>query len=243
MDTSLIVSPLKSYLKAKFIWLFISMVSLLIIFPFALEREILIDIIFSLILISSIYAVSTKRVLWIIALCIVIPDLVLTWSSQLAMVKNAGFLGLTPRQLFQINSLWRTAFLSFTAVNILISIMKTPRVSVDTLFGSFCVYFLMALVWAQTYSLLESVSPGSFLIHNPSPMLAHQPGHPRYYIPDFLYYSFVTLTTLGYGDIIPLNLHAKIFAVFEAVFGQLYLAVLVARLVGLHIGSSHRKSS
>jgi hypothetical protein len=133
-------------------------------------------------------------------------------------------------------------FLTFVAINILYSIMKSRQVTVDTLFGSFCVYILMGLVWASLYSLLESFVPGSFSIQYPSPMPQHLQGHPGYNLPDFFYYSFVTLTTVGYGDVIPVNIHAKLLAVFEAVFGQLFIAVLVARLVGLHIGTSRQKS-
>jgi voltage-gated potassium channel Kch len=60
---------------------------------------------------------------------------------------------------------------------------------------------------------------------------------------DFTYYSYVTLTTLGYGDIIPISTSARSLALLEAMMGQLYLAVLVARLVGLHISQSMMKKS
>ena len=57
----------------------------------------------------------------------------------------------------------------------------------------------------------------------------------------FVYYSFVTLTTLGYGDITPLTREAGMFAYTEAMIGQLYLAILVARLIGMYVTSSHTK--
>ena len=94
---------------------------------------------------------------------------------------------------------------------------------------------LLGVGWSSLYSLCELASPGSF-IYAYTDRLEHPDmafGAEKSLIP--LYYSFVTLTTLGYGDMVPFSPPAKILAILEAVIGQIYLTVLVARLVGLHI--------
>ncbi len=95
--------------------------------------------------------------------------------------------------------------------------------------GAICAYFLMGLVWAFAYSTLEFFQPGSFQM---PPGTVNQE--------TFAYYSYVTLTTLGYGEITPISAPARSFAILEAMIGQLYLAVLIARLVGIHIAQSSR---
>ena len=85
-----------------------------------------------------------------------------------------------------------------------------------------CVYLLLGVVWQDFYVLLDIVVPGSFN----SSLLTEK---------DFLYFSFITLSTLGYGDITPVIGPARALAYTEALIGQLYLTILVARLVGLYI--------
>jgi hypothetical protein len=88
------------------------------------------------------------------------------------------------------------------------------------------VYLLIGLTWAALYILIEYVNPGSFIDTSTKiPINA----------PRFLFFSYVTLTTTGYGTLLPVSDPARSLALVEAIFGQLYLAILVARLVGLHI--------
>jgi voltage-gated potassium channel Kch len=87
------------------------------------------------------------------------------------------------------------------------------------------------------FTVIEGIRPQSFLIGD------LQRASIRDMSTHFTYYSFVTLTTLGYGDITPLTPTAKAFSFVEAVFGQIYIAVLIARLVGLHIAHSMKKDS
>lgn len=97
------------------------------------------------------------------------------------------------------------------------------EVNDNRLVGSICAYLLLGLIWAEIYFFINVLSPNSF--HGLSDAK----------VQGFLYYSFVTLTTLGYGDILPLKPVARNFSVLEAVSGVLYLAILVARLVAAHL--------
>ena len=89
-------------------------------------------------------------------------------------------------------------------------------------YAAMLVYFLLAQLWAMVYTILDRIDPASFnLLQGQGDFLL------------FEYYSFVTLTTLGFGDITPLTKVAKAFSVLEAVVGQLYLVVVVAWFVGM----------
>ncbi len=93
---------------------------------------------------------------------------------------------------------------------------------------------LIGYGWAFVYALLDEVFPGSFAALT-------EAGRNDYTqrVMQFRYFSFMTLTTVGYGDVLPRSDAARTLAALEAVMGQIYLTVLVARLVGLHIVHSH----
>jgi hypothetical protein len=91
------------------------------------------------------------------------------------------------------------------------------------------VYLLLGVIWAVAYTMLEMISPGSFG--------GFTPLEGRGWDSEWLYFSFVTMTTLGYGDILPISATARALAYMQAIFGQLYVAILVAGLVSALISS------
>jgi voltage-gated potassium channel len=105
---------------------------------------------------------------------------------------------------------------------ILNRIFRHPEVSLATLMGAICVYMLLGIVFAELYLLLDDIEV--FFAQGERP-----PG-------DFLYFSFVTLTTVGYGDLSPGSRAAKTIVAYEAVVGQLFIAILIARLVTSYVG-------
>jgi len=133
------------------------------------------------------------------------------------------------------------AFVAFVAFLLLREVVRSPRVTLDTILGAISVYFLIAVFYASLYSALEMLHRGSFvdggqLVRGMGDQ-ATQVG--RY--PALGYYSLVTMTTLGYGDIVPVTSWARNLAASQALLGQLYVAILIAFLVGLLI--SHRQQS
>jgi hypothetical protein len=111
-------------------------------------------------------------------------------------------------------------------VAILRYIFLRQDVSVDVIAGAIVAYLLMALMWSFLYGVLEIAHPGSF----------NFPAEPSPDLPAlFRYFSLVTITTVGYGDITPVAAVARAFANLEAVVGQLYLVILVSWLVGMHV--------
>jgi uncharacterized membrane protein len=111
---------------------------------------------------------------------------------------------------------------------ILIHIEKENEVTLDLIMASACAYILIGLVWAYFYHFIEVLHPKSFT-------LPWTPGDDLW---DFYYYSFVTLTTVGYGDILAMTKPARALSILEALTGQLYLAIMISRLVGLHASQS-----
>jgi ion channel len=108
------------------------------------------------------------------------------------------------------------------------SVMRPHRSAGDRIVGAICVYLLIGLAWAKFYETLDGVAPGSFRFPVDTAWMV--PGPLRY-----RYFSFVTLATLGYGDITPRTVLAGTLAALEAVGGQLYIGITVARLVALSL--------
>lgn len=110
-------------------------------------------------------------------------------------------------------------------------IFSEKLVTGDTIKGGISMYILIANWWQLVYYFVWVLDPGAFSFTTGG---AHQA--------DFLYYSITTMTSVGFGDILPRSYPARVFSMLQAVVGQLYPAVFVARLVGLHIaGRVHHK--
>jgi hypothetical protein len=126
---------------------------------------------------------------------------------------------------------WCEAIFFLGAAGLIVrSLFNVRTLTVDSIFGAACGYVFLGLGWAVLYSLIEQFQPGSF---NVSRSLA-TPREPAGATSQVLtYYSFVTLTTVGYGDVNPVSATARTFAWIEAMSGQFYLAVVVAGLVGM----------
>ena len=117
-------------------------------------------------------------------------------------------------------------FIAVVIACIMVFMLKSEEVNREVIYAAILLYLLAALLWAFVYTFLELVDPASFSIDLSSP---------QDYMLVFQYFSFVTITTLGYGDISPVSEVARAFAVLEAIVGQIYLVVVVAWLVGMHV--------
>jgi hypothetical protein len=220
------MSRLHSGSKDRFLFLLVSILLLLALQPFlvgfaGLTR--LLNLFLTVVLISAVYAVSQKRQTAMIGILLAMPMFLGMWSHQLVSMPRLQLLSLG----------FGILFLGFIIVHILSYIFHAKQISRDVIYGALVVYLLFGIVWGFAYALLEGLQPGSF--HIPA-------GQTQEIRSLFFYYSYITLTTLGYGDITPLSAPANSLSLLEAVIGQLYLAVLVARLVGLHIVHSDNKA-
>jgi len=213
--------------ERRHLLLLIAILLLFVVGPFVLrfrDGVLFLNVIGAAILVAGSYALSERKQLFRTAIVL----------SAIATV--GACLPLTfPEHWAVVASHSSTILLgAFFCVSILSYVLHSGRVTSDKIFAAICVYLLAGFVWTYAYKLLDDVRPGSFA---DSTEASRTDDVAR--ITQLRYFSFATLTTLGYGDILPRSSTARTMAVLEAVMGQIYLAVLVARLVGLHIVHTH----
>jgi hypothetical protein len=205
--------------------LLISLALLFTVVPFVDEiqgGDVIFMFLLSLVLLSAVIAVSKQKRVFVIALMLAIPALGGRWMNHFRPV-------LVPPAFFLIAALVCTAFV---VVNLLRSIFRASSVNVEVLCASISVYLMLGLMWAMAYWLVDQLTPGGAFSFNPDV------GRPSMNGFSGFYFSFITLSTVGYGDIAPASRIARWLAAMEAMTGLLYVAVLIARLVGLY--SSHK---
>ena len=218
------------FVDDRFLFLLISILSLLIISPIIrnfIKLNLLVDIFSTTILLSGIYAASRKKITFRVAITLAIPMLLTTWTGA----------AIQWRSLMLMNDIFSAIFIGFTALVIFGYLIQIQKITTDAIYGAVVVYLLIGVLWAFLYSFLEILQPGAFQLSKLSSELVEE----RRFV--LFYYSFVTLTTLGYGDITPMSPIAASLAIVEAIFGQVYLAVMIARIVGIHVAQFGHKNS
>lgn len=206
--------------QGKFCYVFLCQVLLLVLFPYLKQPGLLVflRLLVAVAFVSGVYAGSEKRAQWITALALAIPAVAL--NTALAFRPDAQIA--VPMLIFTI------LFLVFTLVSLLRAVIRAERVTPDTIYGALSVYLLMAITWAAAYLLLVTIHPGAIVMD-----AARHPNH-RMDWSDCVFYSFITLTSQGNGDLVPMTAQARSLSILEAVSGTMYVAILVARLVGLY---------
>ena len=176
------------------------------------------SVLMTLVLVSAVLAVGgRRRTLWI-AVLLVLPPLVSRWTNHI-----------NPSQLAQEAYVCATmVFMVFVVINLFRFILRAPRVNLEVLCAAIAGYLLLGLIWAFAYMMVASFVPGSFLLNGSAttPQVLDQFG--------LFYFSFVTLTTTGYGDFTPVSQSARMLAVMEAMTGTFYVAILISRLVAMY---------
>lgn len=129
-------------------------------------------------------------------------------------------------------------FLGIIAFAILGRTLRARHVTFDTISAALCVYMLIGLAWAFIYTALFVFDKGAFSFPHNEVLGTTTFDEAHHVLSALMYYSFVTLSTVGYGDITPVSSTARSFSALEAIFGQFYIAILVASLVGIRISQS-----
>lgn len=124
-----------------------------------------------------------------------------------------------------------TAFFGFTAVMILVAVIIDHMATRQAVYGAVCAYLLMGLAWAHGYLLIERIEPDAFHFVEQRPGMRWDDDSVSTATGQMVYYSYVTLTTLGFGDVTPRGPIAQTATWMEAVTGQLFIAILIARLI------------
>jgi hypothetical protein len=187
--------------------------------------------IFLAILVTVVFSIGRKRSLSLVALSLGLPTAAL-WVIPATSLWDS---------IRVVRHVLAIALFIYAIASILRLIFASRTVTINLLSASLCAYLLIGVVCALTYSAMSVVNPRDFYSAvakdtSPAAMQMDVGGSAN-----AIYFSFVTLTTLGYGDIVPASDLTRRLAVVEAVIGQLYLAVLVARLVGLYTAEEGRR--
>ena len=221
MDRKRSLSLREIYFRRRFFILFVSLLALILVTPLVqgfVSIHIVWNIFLTGILLSGVHAISEKKRNIYIASLLAFLMLVSVLSGYFVESKYLAIVGY----------LCGVLFFAYMIVNILLFIYRQEEVTKDLIAGAAVVYLLMAMMWTFIYKVLEIAHPGSFTI---SATDIHERMR-------FLYLSLVTITTLGYGDIVPKTSLASSLTTLEAVVGQLYLVTTVAWLVGVRVSQS-----
>jgi len=210
--------------QRRFFVLLVFILLTIVLTPFLddfIETRILMDVLLTVIFFAIIFAIKSKRSQLIIASILVLPLILSTWSHYIY--------DYTPLSL--ATRIFGALFFGYAVMIILQIIARSTEVTRETIFAAVVAYMLIALMWAFLYMILESLIPGSFAFPEQAAISESQRFH---------YLSFITITTLGYGDITPMTSKASALAMVEAVIGQIYMVVLVAWLVGMYVSRKSR---
>jgi hypothetical protein len=183
-----------------------------------------VEVLFDLVLIAGAYSSASRRGQRWPFLGLTALTLAMRWSALL----SGGF------GLELASALTTVVWIALAIVIAVRELFRQREVTVNAIFGAIVAYLLAAVAFAYLYEILELFQPGSFsgIPDGASPQELGDA---------LLYFSLVSLTTMGYGDIVPASSLARPVAVVEGVFGALYLAVMIARLVGLNIVTGMRR--
>lgn len=166
---------------------------------------------------------TIKNVVTIMA----IPSLVLTWVELFYLQES----------LIISFAIFTILFILVCTTSILSDVVLRPNVGAETLRGVVCAYFLVAFMFSYIFFLIEYIHPGSFTINGHTiSVFPH-----GYYLSQMLYFSFITLLTIGFGDIVAVQHLGQTAVVLEGIIGQFYIAILVSRLVGAYALRSERR--
>jgi len=180
----------------------------------------ILNILGAIVLVSGSYAISDRKNLFVIGIALSIISIIATSL----MIVFPGLVTMVTAQSFG------AALLGFFAITILAYTVGNGRVTSDRIYAAICAYLLIGYGWAFAYAILDELQPDAFSV--PTPVA---PGDFAGRLMQMRYFSFITLATVGYGDIVPRSSGARTMVILEAILGQFYLVALIGRLVGLHI--------
>jgi hypothetical protein len=201
--------------------LLVALVVLLISAPFVEELKgghLILSVLFSLVLLAAVFAVSDRKRTLAIALVLAVPAIAARWVNHFRpdLIHPAVFL------------VCALLLLAFVIGHLLHFILRARVVTMEVLCASIAAYLMLGLMWTVAYWLVDQVTPGGAFSFNTERGAQSMNGFTGFY------FSFITLSTVGYGDITPVSRAARWLAATEAMTGLLYVAVLIARLVSLY---------
>ncbi|MGI9394822.1 MAG: ion channel [Boseongicola sp.] len=213
--------------SGNFAWLLLALIVFLVGIPIADEFNVIGQplvraVAFSALLGIGVLSLKGSGRPFTLAMVLVVAGV----SANIAASHTQSFWLIYTSLIFIMGFLLTAVFFTFKQV------ATDTEISTNRIIGAIAVYLLMGVLWAVGYTIVELTWPGS--------IKGFEVGGNAQWNSEWLYFSFVTMTTLGYGDIAPVSAIARSLAYMQAVFGQFYIAILVAGLVGAYISRQHR---
>jgi hypothetical protein len=210
-------------------FLLAGLLSLLFLYPYLIEgtfaQRLVLGFINIIILVAAArVATGTRHAFVAVVVFLGVPSL----GLQIADLLTANAL------IGELLALIYMFFYLFTIGHVLRYVLAPGQVTADKIQGAIAAYILVGLVWATLYVLVDRLHPGSFTDSAKGNSVGEVGTE------DLIYFSFVTLTTTGYGDVAPVSAHARSLAILEQLAGTFYIAILIARLTGLYQGRARR---
>jgi hypothetical protein len=195
-----------------------AIVLMIVSFPFmdGLRYGIIIEsTLFTLVMLSAVFDISNRRGKFVWAIVLSTPGVVGKWV-------NYWYPDLVSPTLYYAACL---LFLLFVIWDLLQFIFQSPQVDSEVMSAGVAVYLILGLLWALAYSLTNQLQPNSFIVNS---------GQTSFDGFASLYFSFITLATMGYGDIVPVSVPARMLSMVEGITGIFYTTMLLARLVAIY---------
>jgi len=210
--------------QSYYLYLLIAILVQLLVYPIVERTEyksIILNILSTVVLVTAVYVIGFGRKQLITAIGL----------GGFAFVGIWYVVFVEPRYYLAILSvICRISFDVYVISLILVSLFRAKQVTSNTIYGAVSVYLLIGTMFSILYKFMETLMPGSFFISETRSL-------------DFVFFSFTTLTTLGYGDITPVSAYARTATSLQAIIGVLYTAILISRFVGIyiaqHLGKNH----
>jgi hypothetical protein len=197
-------------------YLFVTLLALIALAPFLQpEGGLLRNLLNAFVMLAAVAAVGRSMLSFLVVFGLAAPALVLRWLS--IETNDAAFFDLSLR--------FDATVYATTIALLMRYVFDREVLTTDRLWGAAAAYLMIGVLWGFLYTIVDRASPESFSIRGSVASLQ---------LMDLLYFSFSTLTTTGFGDIVPLTRPARTAAMLESIIGQLFLAILIARLVGVY---------
>lgn len=167
------------------------------------------------VVLSAVAAVGRSLISFLIVLALALPALVLRWLS---MTSDATV-------LVDLALGFDVAVYATAIALLLRYVFDREVMTSDRLWGAAAAYLMIGLLWSFLFAIVDRIHPGSFSVRGAIAALE---------LHDLIYFSFSSLTTTGFGDIVPVGRIAKTVATLQVIIGQLFIAILIAKLVGVY---------
>jgi hypothetical protein len=210
----------KTLINLLLLLLLFLMIFIVPVFPKEAHKLLFNSLITAVILVSVLAMDKNRKTLLVVASA----GIVLAWIASLLRLEI----------MEPVSNLFNTFFFIFIVISLIVQIAKTKRATVRVIMESINGYLLLGFVFSLTATISMFFRPDAFGFSHEVSEAAANVSH----FGDYLYYSFVNYTTLGYGDILPLVPFAKSLAILMSVSGQIYVAVIIAMLVGKYVGAA-----